>query len=247
MDWVTRLSSPWTSPSCPGLQSIQKASWASLVVALLQTQLNSWWALPSVEPVTVLRTLGVQIFRIRSRPRPCRQQPQDHMTPSVPRAFRRKPYCPPRKQILPTPWRHCDHARTMTQAMPSQKLDAKSFWYIDGSKQVRDDGINVFVAYNATRGVSHPINPRGSGATNTITRAELAAIASLFIGQAQGEIIATDSQASICMIARYMDSPQTLQQCKHRVMLEDIVAQLLSRARKGLEIRTLKAKSYIGI
>ena len=116
--------------------------------------------------------------------------------------------------------------------MLSQKLDAKSIWSTDGSKQVRDDGVNVIgpKVYNATRGISHGINPRGSGATNTITRAELAAIASalLLMGQEQDKIIATDSQASICMIANYMDSPQTLQQCKHKVMLEAILAELLA-------------------
>ena len=72
------------------------------------------------------------------------------------------------------------------------------------------------------------------------------------MGQRQDEIIANDSQASICMIAKYMDSPQTLQQCKHKVMLEDIVAKLLARARKGLQTRILqtrilKVKSHIGI
>ena len=48
---------------------------------------------------------------------------------------------------------------------------------------------------------------------NTITCAELTAIAfaHLLMGQKQDEIIATDSQASICMVAIYMDSPQTLQ------------------------------------
>ena len=49
------------------------------------------------------------------------------------------------------------------------------------------------------------------------------------------------------MIANYMDSPQTLQQCKQKFMLEDIVAQLLARARKGLEISILKVMSHIGI
>ena len=111
--------------------------------------------------------------------------------------------------------------------MPSQKLVAKSIWYTDGSKQIRYDEISVIGdgVYIATRGVSHFINPRGSsGATNTITRPELAAIAAiastlLLMGQGQDEIIATDSQASICIIAKYMDSPQTLQQCKHESML----------------------------
>ena len=90
---------------------------------------------------------------------------------------------------------------------------------------------------------------RGSGATNTITRAELAAIASalLLMGQGRDEITATDRQASIYIVSKYMDSPQTLQQCQYKVMLEDIVAQLLAQARKGLEARVLKVKSHIGI
>ena len=67
------------------------------------------------------------------------------------------------------------------------------------------------------------------------------------MGQGQNEIIATDSQASICMTAKYMDSPQTLQQCKYKIMVEDIVAQLLARARKGLQTRILKVKSHIGL
>ena len=49
------------------------------------------------------------------------------------------------------------------------------------------------------------------------------------------------------MIAKFMDSPQTLQQCKNKVMLEDIVAQLIARARKGLRTRIMKVKSHIGI
>ena len=75
---------------------------------------------------------------------------------------------------------------------------------------------------------------RGSGATNTITRAELAAIASilLLVGQKQDQIMATDSKASNCMIARYIDSAQNLQQSKRKLMLEDIIAQLLARAKK---------------
>ena len=44
-----------------------------------------------------------------------------------------------------------------------------------------------------------------------------------------------------------METLQTLQQCKHKVMLENIVAQLLARARKDLRTRILKVKSHIGI
>ena len=67
------------------------------------------------------------------------------------------------------------------------------------------------------------------------------------MGQGQDEIFATDSQASICMIAQYMDSPLNLQQCKHKVMLEDTVVHILARARKGLQNIILKVKSHIGI
>ena len=66
------------------------------------------------------------------------------------------------------------------------------------------------------------------------------------MGQRQDEMIAIDSQTSICMIAKYMDSLQTLRRCKHKVMLEDNKAQLLARARKGLQTRVLKVKFHIG-
>ena len=96
---------------------------------------------------------------------------------------------------------------TQTSVVPSQNSSSKSIWdmYTYGSKQVRDDGANGVGAgfHNATRDIAHSINPRGSGATNTITRAELAAIAYdlLLMGQEQDEIIATVSQASFCMTA----------------------------------------------
>lgn len=67
--------------------------------------------------------------------------------------------------------------------MSSQTLGAKSIWYTDGSKQVRDDGANIIGAevYSATRRISHSIKPRWSDASNTITRAKLAAIASALL------------------------------------------------------------------
>ena len=104
-------------------------------------------------------------------------------------------------------WGHCDHATNMTQAIPSQNRNAKSIWYMEGFKQVRDDGANVIGAgvYNAARGISHSINPRWVWRHRrhpSITPAEPAALASAFLlmGQEQDEIIANDSQASISMI-----------------------------------------------
>ena len=80
------------------------------------------------------------------------------------------------------------------------------------------------------KGISHSIDPRGPGGTNTILCMEQAAIASalLLMGHQQEENIATDSQASICKIAKYTDSPQTLQQCEPKVMLDDIDTQVLN-------------------
>ena len=99
--------------------------------------------------------------------------------------------------------------------------------------------------YDATSKISDSINPRGSGATNTITRAKLAAIASALVlmGQEPDEIIAT-SQASFCMITKYMDSPETETQCIHKVMLEYTLARLLAHAKKGLQTRILKGVPY---
>ena len=76
-------------------------------------------------------------------------------TPTVPKALRRIQEA--KEAILPILERHSDQATNMSQAMPSQKLDAKSIWYTDGSKQVRNDGVNVISpeVHNATRGISH--------------------------------------------------------------------------------------------
>ena len=104
----------------------------------------------------------------------------------------------------------------MQLTLPSQELNAKSIWYTDGSKQVSDAGglMLLQLELSETREISHSINPRGSDARNTITRAELAARASALLlkGQEQDDVTATDSQASTCTIAKYIDSPQALQQ-----------------------------------
>ena len=67
------------------------------------------------------------------------------------------------------------------------------------------------------------------------------------MGLEQREIIAIGSQASICMIARYMDSRLTIQQCKQKVKLEDIAAQLQARVKAGLYTDCIMANSHNGI
>ena len=58
------------------------------------------------------------------------------------------------------------------------------------------------------------------------------ASALLLKGQEQDDVTATDSQASICTIAKYMDSPQALQQRNRKVMLKDVMSRPLACARK---------------
>ena len=48
-------------------------------------------------------------------------------------------------------------------------------------------------------------------------------------------------------IAKYLDTPQALQQCKHKAILKDIIELLLDRARSGARTHILKVKSHIGI
>ena len=104
-----------------------------------------------------------------------------------------------------------------------------------------DHGSNVIKVIgsrflDAVKGMSHANSPRGVWCHKhhqVLLGWPQSHSALLPMRQEQGEIIATDSQASICMIANCLDSPQTLQQYENMIMLEDVGAQLLSRAPKG--------------
>ena len=89
----------------------------------------------------------------------------------------------------------------------------------------------------------------GQGATNTINRAELAAIAVAIeeMGFEADETLASDSQVSLYLISKYLDNPQDLQLCKHKVLLEEIADKLLQRAARGYYTTLIKVKSHIGI
>ena len=60
-----------------------------------------------------------------------------------------------KEAILPTPLRHCgpSNKHDPSHAEPETWMP-KSIWYKDGSKQVREDGVNVIGAriHNANRG-----------------------------------------------------------------------------------------------
>jgi ribonuclease HI len=86
------------------------------------------------------------------------------------------------------------------------------------------------------------INPGGEGLTNTINRAELAAIAvALTNGHRR---IATDSQASIDQIHRAVWDPDSLRTHLHRDLLDTIVRHI-ARSPEPVQLYKVKAHSRI--
>ena len=100
--------------------------------------------------------------------------------------------------------------------------------------------------------VTLKINPNGESCTNTINRAELAAIHQALIHPDVAELgeaihIYTDSLCSIYMIRRILDAPWTLRESKHYVLLQNILNALLARAENGGITHIYKVKSHTGI
>ena len=195
---------------------------------------------------TSLRRTGILLSRPRDKTSTWHGLPL-----ALPKKLRRLHEADHRREIVT--WAKKDHVDLPSRTRPAYALNAESIWYTDGSKQVNEAGSIVTGAgvHNASLGCNLAVNPHGRAATNTITRAELAAIAAALWQMNDlhlpDQIIATDSQASICMIAKYLDTPQTMQTCKHKEVLKDITGNLLHRARNGLRTSILKVKSHIGI
>ncbi|MCA3358106.1 MAG: hypothetical protein ING02_08890 [Roseomonas sp.] len=122
--------------------------------------------------------------------------------------------------------------------------------YTDGSckKSARQQRIGAGVyACSADGNVRcHTVDPGGKGITNTITRAELAAIrAALELGY---RIIATDSLTSIFLIRRAVMDPNGLRHHLHKQMLESIVHCIAARQQQGLPpVHILKVRAHQGV
>jgi ribonuclease HI len=98
------------------------------------------------------------------------------------------------------------------------------------------------------------INPNGTEYTNTITRAELAAIRAALVHFGEKAflsngrvIIATDSQASLDMILKAIRSPKDLHVSKSRALLACIVDALEQLAERGVPVQILKVVSHTGL
>ena len=127
--------------------------------------------------------------------------------------------------------------------------------YTDGSS-IQDDstgdtrtGAAVFNAKNDNVTL---VNPNGLGPTNTITRAELAAINAALTSDSGDETsplhIFTDSQASMQLIKKARDFPRLLSESKHAPLLFNIVNRLGRMVMPNKRpICFHKVKSHIGI
>lgn len=126
--------------------------------------------------------------------------------------------------------------------------------YTDGSRRgdARAPRLGAAVWDGSTQKTLH-VEPNGLDYTNTITRAELAAIlAALDLLRQRDQPqpaahIFTDSAASIYLIRKYINSPALLRLSKHRALLADIVACLHSRASAGLTTNIRKVPAHVGI
>jgi ribonuclease HI len=98
------------------------------------------------------------------------------------------------------------------------------------------------------------VAPRGQNETNTITRAELAAIWACLSHASDDSVLSsspltifTDSLASLHLIDRTIKDPASLDEKIHLPLLLAIKDLLLTRARKTLPTLLQKVKSHSGI
>jgi hypothetical protein len=121
--------------------------------------------------------------------------------------------------------------------------DWRDWTYTDGSLQKNEKGQDTGSGvYHPHLNVSHYVNPKGMGITNTISRAELAAIADAVIhGYSH---IATDSLTSLHQIKKQLSHPNL-----HRHHIQGDVLQSNAKAilQSPSPIHFFKVKSHAGI
>lgn len=93
------------------------------------------------------------------------------------------------------------------------------------------------------------LDPRGTGVTNTINRAELTAILHALrrSSDVADEVIATDSLCCLHWINRAMLRPQSLSLSKHKALVMSVVDELRRRASLGLRTSLVKVAAHTGV
>jgi len=130
-----------------------------------------------------------------------------------------------------------------SQNLTRKVKDWRDWTYTDGSLQKNEVGQDTGSGvYHPHLNVSHYVNPKGMGITNTISRAELAAIAAAVThGHSH---IATDSLTSLHQIKQQLSHPNL-----HRHHIQGDVLQSIAKAirQSPLPIHFFKVKSHAGI
>jgi ribonuclease HI len=134
------------------------------------------------------------------------------------------------------------------------KWQANNIIYTDGSQQgTIEHGIVIGGGVCRPREPSAAayVLPCGVGPTNTINRAELAALAHATQHTCKdsnsSEVIATDSLCSLYQIRKAVYNPKGLMASKHYAIAWDIADHLRRRAQHRLHTTLIKVKSHSGV
>jgi len=142
-----------------------------------------------------------------------------------------------------------EHEEGDSSKPPGLKYDWSAIAYTDGSAIKSDNGAQLVgaavympCAPRTGRPMTHLVAPGGEGPSNTINRAELAAIwAALRLG---ATTIMSDSACALWLIRRAVVEPMTLRRHLHRPLLEAIV-DLIDKAESRVTL--LKCKAHTGL
>jgi ribonuclease HI len=145
------------------------------------------------------------------------------------------------------------------------RFDWRAMFYTDGSSHTDSSGQNytgsgvVLPARNETPAKTYLVAPGGRGVSNTVNRAELAAIHAALglMAQPAGPsasppattpgVICTDSACSLSLIRRALRDPNSLKFHKHGPMLTSITSRIKQVALSHGPIQLIKCKAHSGI
>jgi ribonuclease HI len=206
--------------------------------------------------------------RLNTDPNQLHECPAETSWISTPNKFKRLPAAVPPNPLPPITWGQKDmHALHLDFPALPCRFQWNDIIYTDGSLRgtkrrstarnlinpptngkgvARSDagsGIYVPAGKYSPDPVSICLDPAGVGCTNTVNRAELAPI-HYVLQQQLGDTIASDSACSLYQVARYLNRPMTMQQHKHKHILERIIQAARSN---GRPIHLIKVKAHTGI
>ena len=181
-------------------------------------------------------------------------QPDDVRTPLPPAASRQQRRTPASQDTVR------EVAAAITAGSPPPlRWHAASILYTDGSCLNTEAGQRIGAAVMRpahTDGTPRrwAVDPCGAGPTNTINRAELAAIlCALQVAEQENTelptpgTIATDSACSLYQIRQQLTTPKNLMLSKHRELLLAITGVIQLLVIKGRRVHLIKVRAHTGV